>query len=270
MNLPVGYPGLTHRWGLAAIAPSSPAKPGAVGMVDGVPVAGPRSMSASRRPTASVMTLQIVSLVILSALAAMMVWRAADSRRAMVALPRLAIKEVRAASTTAMVAPYAYLQSRDPRHLNDLTVAVADARANVETLRTVLRNSGPSVDAALEALNQLEANAGQVYNAQATADLTGALEEMELARSALDMSLATLEKSVNQGTRKHYQDTTDLLLGLWGSMLVVALGTTLVARRRMRFNEERDALALKHLNENVGAALRKGLNGADEAALPTS
>ena len=155
-------------------------------MVDGVPVAGPRSMSASRRPTASVMTLQIVSLVILSALAAMMVWRAADTRRAKVALPRHAIKEVRAASTTAMVAPYAYLQSRDPRHLNDLTVAVADARANVETLRTVLRNSGPSVDAALDALNQLEANAGQVYNAQANADLTGALEEMELARSALD------------------------------------------------------------------------------------
>jgi len=103
-----------------------------------------------------------------------------------------------------------------------------------------------------------------VYNATDAADLSGTLEEMELARTSLEMSIAKLERSVEQRAQQHYEETTDLLLSLWGAMLVIAVGTTIIARRRMRFNEDRDAVATRHLVQNVGAALRRAASGADE------
>ena len=77
----------------------------------------------------SVPTLQGASLVVLSALAAAWVWRAADTRAAIVRAPRRAIEAVRAESYTIVVAPYAYLQTRDRQHLDEMQQAVADVPA---------------------------------------------------------------------------------------------------------------------------------------------
>lgn len=237
-------------------------------MVGRQSAARPRTMAAPRRPVISVLTLQVASLVVLSAVAAVWVWRAADTRGAIVRAPRQAIDEVRAESTTAMVAPYAYLQTRDMRHLSQLKDSVASARANVQTLKVLVPGSGPSVNRAVAALDQIEANAGQIYNAGPAADLAGPLEEMELARGELEASMGELEGTVERRARKHYQDATDGLLVLWGCVLVVTLATTLVARRRVRFNEDRGGRARKHLLDNVGGALRQATNSTDEGKAP--
>lgn len=225
-------------------------------------------MAATRRPVISVLTLQVASLVVLTAVAAVWVWRAADTRGAVVRAPRHAIEEVRAESYTAVVAPYAYLQSRDRRHLQEMQDAVANARARIDTLRDLVPGSAADVDLAEQALNQLVTNAGQIYNASEGTDLTGSLEEMDLARGALEASLVRLESTVEIRAQRHYQDATDGLLVLWGCVLVVTLATTLVARRRVRFNEDRGGHARKHFLDNVGSALRQATNASDEGKAP--
>jgi diguanylate cyclase (GGDEF)-like protein len=225
-------------------------------------------MSAPRRPVISVLTLQVASLVVLSAVAAVWVWRAADTRAAIVRAPRHAIDGVRAHSTTAMVAPYAYLQTRDAKHLSKLQTSVADARAKMENIRVLVPASGPSVDRGIAALEQIQANAGQVYNAPASADLAGPLEELDLARAALEESIGEIEGTVEKRAQRHYQDATDGLLVLWGCVLVVTLATTLVARRRVRFNEDRGGRARKHMLDNVGGALRQATNATDDGKAP--
>ena len=225
-------------------------------------------MAATRRTVISVLTLQVASLVVLSAVAAVWVWRAADTRGAVVRAPRHAIEEVRAESYTAVVAPYAYLQSRDRRHLEDMQHAVANARARVDTLRDLVPGSGKAVAQADQALDQLVTNAGQIYNASASSDLSGSLEEMELARGALEASMVQLDAAVERRAQRHYQDATDGLLVLWGCVLIVTLATTIVARRRVRFNEARGSSARKHLLDNVGGALRQATNATDEGKAP--
>ncbi|MEC8423529.1 MAG: GGDEF domain-containing protein, partial [Myxococcota bacterium] len=225
-------------------------------------------MAATRRPVISVLTLQGASLVVLSAVAAAWVWRAADTRAAIVRAPRRAIEAVRAESYTIVVAPYAYLQTRDRQHLDEMQQAVADARAEVKNLRVLVPGSADSVDQASGALTQLITNAGQVYNATESTDLSASLEEMELARAVLEASLVKLDSAVERRAQRHYQDATDGLLVLWGCMLIVTLATTLVARRRVLFNEQRGGTARKHLLDNVGVALQQATAGADENRPP--
>ena len=124
--------------------------------------------------------------------------------------------------------------------------------------------SADSVDQASGALTQLITNAGQVYNATESTDLSASLEEMELARAVLEASLVKLDSAVERRAQRHYQDATDGLLVLWGCMLIVTLATTLVARRRVLFNEQRGGTARKHLLDNVGVALQQATAGADE------
>jgi diguanylate cyclase (GGDEF)-like protein len=225
-------------------------------------------MAATRRPVISVLTLQVTSLVVLSAVAAVWVWRAADTRGAIVRAPRHAIDEVRAESYTAVVAPYAYMQTHDRKHLDEMQAAVANARAQVATLRDLVPGSGPDVDRAQAALDQLVTNAGQVVNASEGTDLSGSLVEMAMARDALEASMTALESRVELRARKHYQDATDGLLVLWGCVLIVTLATTLVARRRVRFNEQRGGRARKHLLDNVGTALRQATTSSDDGKAP--
>jgi diguanylate cyclase (GGDEF)-like protein len=225
-------------------------------------------MSAKRRPVIPVLTLQVACLVVLTAVAVVWTWRAADTRRAVVHAPRQAIGQVRTAASTAVVAPYLFLQTGDERHIATTQRAVSTARAEVAALRVLVPGSRQAAARATAALAGIEEATGLVYKAPRGADLTGALEEMEIARVALETSLAVLEGKVATRTERHYQDTSDGLLALWGGMLIIVLGTAVVSRRRVSFNETRDEKARKHVIDNVGNALRQATAGTDEGANP--
>lgn len=225
-------------------------------------------MAASRRPVSPVLSLQVAALVVLTALASVWVWRAADTRAAVVRAPRQAIQDVRSAAGTAVVAPYLFLETGDKAHIDVTIKAVADAQAEVKTLSRLVPEAKGAAAQAQDALTRIETDMGLIYRAPPGADLTGALEELELSRMDLDEALYGLERKVEARAERHYRDTSDGLLALWGGMLVLTLGTALVARRRDGFNEERTSQATRHLVDNVGTSLRRASNGDDEGKAP--
>jgi diguanylate cyclase (GGDEF)-like protein len=225
-------------------------------------------MAASRRPVSPVLSLQVATLVVLTAAAVVWVWRAADTRAAVVRAPRQAIQHLRSASGTAVVSPYLFLQTGDKAHIDVTIKAIADAQAEVKALFRLVPEARGAASEAHEALVRIETDMGLIYRAPAGADLTGAMEELELSRVNLDKSLHDLERKVEARAERHYRDTSDGLLALWGGMLLVTLGTALVARRRDQFNEDRGAQATRHLVDNVGTSLRRAANGDDEGKAP--
>ena len=219
-------------------------------------------MLPSRPSVRPLLAVQAWSLLTLSVLSIAWVWRAWSAQPAIVQAPRAAIEQSRAAATEAMLSPYHFAVTRDAAHAARTRDAVAEAGAALKVIRPLVPGARAPVDAALQALADLEAATGRVYAAAPGTDITGVWKEVDLARGKLVTAIANVENTVEARIQVAAEEAVAGLLAIWAGMAIVQLSVNSLARRRAQSNEEHEARTVRGVVVDIGGALRQAASGA--------
>jgi diguanylate cyclase (GGDEF)-like protein len=233
-------------------------------------------MASSSRPITPLLATQAMTLVL--ATGASIAWTVTELRdwHSQVEVPQATLRDIESNIQDALIAPFNYLGTGDPRAQISAARSSAEARASLKVLGHLVPSLQPEVQATTSALNVLDDASASLWDGHAAvSDAEAQATAIRPSMALLDEASSDLEQQINALSRRvstrasEHQITHRLgILGLWGSAIAVYLLTGFTARRRYVHNEITRKVEITHAIDGAVQALQAAHEGTPVPTIP--